>query len=153
MTNFSAQLHDETTFYKAFIKDLENSREEVYIGSPFITTERMKILILAFKELVNRNIIVYVLTREPLEHDGEMAVQAENEIRYFEEIGVQVFFAKNDRKKKFHRKIVIIDRKILYEGSLNVLSQAHSKEFMRRIESERIIQELLTFLNIKSFLK
>ena len=37
----NSSLYDETTFYFAFLRDLEGSREQVYIESPFITTERV----------------------------------------------------------------------------------------------------------------
>jgi len=41
---FSSSLHDEKTFYRAFLADLVDCQEEVIIESPFITTERMKTL-------------------------------------------------------------------------------------------------------------
>ena len=50
----NSELHDETTFYKAFIKDLKKCREKVIIESPFITSQRMYILAPIFEELVKR---------------------------------------------------------------------------------------------------
>lgn len=152
MSPFSSQLHDETTFYKAFTKDLEKSREEIYIESPYITTTRMRFLRSIFEKLIHRNIKVYILTRDPEDHDRDMELQAENEIRYFEALGVQVFIAKNDQGKRFHRKLAIIDRKILWEGSLNILSQAKSREVMRRIEDRIVANEMFVFLNLDEVL-
>lgn len=152
MTLFSSQLHDETTFYKAFIKDLEKCTEEVYIESPFLTSDRMGFLRSIFEKLIRRNIKVYILTRDPKEHEMGMELQPEIEISYFEELGVQVFIAKNDENKRFHRKLAIIDRKILWEGSLNILSQAHSREVMRRIVDPNTIKEMLRFLKFDTFI-
>lgn len=148
----SSSLHDETTFYYAFLRDLEGAREEVYIESPFITSERVNSLKTIFEKLIKRGIKVYVLTRKPNEHDEKMAIQSENEICYFESLGVQVLLAENSEKKLFHRKLAIIDRKILWEGSLNILSQNHSREIMRRIENEETTLEMLNFLKIEKFL-
>ena len=41
---FNSKLHDETTFYQAFIKDLKNCRKEIIIESPFISCRRMAAL-------------------------------------------------------------------------------------------------------------
>ena len=149
---FNSQLHDETTFYHAFIYDLGKCKEEVYIESPFITSERVRTLKPIFEKLIKRGVKVYVLTRYPNEHDEMMAIQSENEITYFEYLGVQVFLAKNKENKMIHRKLAIIDRKILWEGSLNILSQNHSREIMRRIEGQEFALEMLNFLKLGKFL-
>lgn len=44
MNLYTSTLHDEKTFYRAFIHDLQNCTKEVIIESPFITTERMETL-------------------------------------------------------------------------------------------------------------
>ena len=67
-------------------------------------------------------------------------------------LGVQVFLAENPQKKLFHRKLAIIDRKILWEGSLNILSQSHSRELMRRIEDRETTLETFNFLKLGKFI-
>ncbi len=42
-----------------------------------------------------------------------------------------------------HRKLAVIDANIVWEGSLNILSQARSAEFMRRIVSFEIASQTL----------
>ena len=156
----NSSLHDETTFYNAFLSDLEASCEEVYIESPFITSERVNSLKPIFEKLIKRGLKVYILTRNPLEHDDRMSIQSETEITYFECLGVQVFLAENEQssrwrtkeKKLFHRKLAIIDRKILWEGSLNILSQNHSREIMRRINGQEFALEILNFLKLGKFI-
>ena len=46
----ASNLYDETDFYQRFITDLLGSTQEVIIESPFITTERMKMLYLVFEK-------------------------------------------------------------------------------------------------------
>lgn len=141
---FNSQLHDEKTFYKAFLGDLETCKEEVIIESPFITTTRMRKLRPIFERLVNKGVKVYIMTRDPKEHSDEYEVQSEEEIRYFEALGVQVLLCVGNH----HRKLALLDRKVLWEGSLNILSQTHSLEIMRRIECEEVALEMFNFLKL-----
>jgi len=139
---FNSQLHDEKTFYKAFLRDLDTCRKEVIIESPFITTDRMKTLKPTFERLVKRGVRLYILTRSPREHCNGYEIQSEEEIEYFEYLGVQVFLCKGNH----HRKLAILDRTILWEGSLNILSQTHSREIMRRIDNKDLTLEMFHFL-------
>lgn len=145
---FNSKLYDESTFYIAFIKDLEGCKEEVIVESPYITTERMKILMPIFKKLLKREVKVYVMTRDPKEHDITLETQSELAIRQFEVLGVQTLLCVGNH----HRKLAILDRKVLWEGSLNILSQTHSREIMRRIESKVLTEEMFNFLNLRKFL-
>lgn len=135
-------LYDESTFYNQFTQDLLKARKEVIIESPYITVHRLRILKPTFEKLLSKGIKIYVLTRHPQDHDELMAEQAETGIQYFEAIGIQVLLCDGYH----HRKLAMIDRKVLWEGSLNILSQSHSREFMRRIESKKLTEEMFHFL-------
>jgi len=148
MSTFPSQLHDEKTFYDAFVCDLSNCKTEVIIESPFITSSRMKVFRLVFKKMLEKGVKIYVFTRDPSEHDYEMAYQAEIEIQNFEKVGVQTLICTGSH----HRKLAILDRSILWEGSLNILSQNHSREIMRRIDSKEMAEELFDFLEFRKFI-
>jgi hypothetical protein len=77
-----------------------------------------------------------------------MERQSEEVIRIFETIGVQVLICKGNH----HRKLAILDRKILWEGSPNILSQSHSREIMRRIESKTFAMQMFSFLKLGKFI-
>jgi len=144
----NSSLFDEKTFYKAFLADLEASQREVIIESPFITVSRMKTFWSIFRRLVARGVRVYVVTRDPTEHADGYEVQSEVEIQEFEAVGIQVLLCKGNH----HRKLAIIDRNILWEGSLNILSQIHSREFMRRLEGGGFADDLFRFLKYEQYL-
>ena len=145
---FSSKLFDENRFYDCFLKDLNNAKEEVIIESPFISTKRMKLLVPIFKKLAKRKIKVYIITRRPEEHVEEYRWQSEKAIRMFEVMGIQPLLCVGNH----HRKLAIIDREILWEGSLNILSQIKSREIMRRIEGEHFALEMFDFLKLEKFL-
>lgn len=145
---FKSSLFDEKTFYQRFIKDLLGCQKEVVVESPFISAERMKMLYPVFEKLVKRGVKVYILTRDPKEHNDNFGQQSESEIQKFEVIGVQVFICTGNH----HRKLSILDRKILWEGSLNILSQVKSREIMRRISSKKLALEMFNFLRLGRFI-
>lgn len=137
-------LHDEKTFYKAFLDDLRMCKEEVIIESPYITSERIKLFMPVFSTLLSCGVKIYIMTRDPKEHSEAMEAQSEDTISLFERIGVQVLLCAGNH----HRKLAILDRNVLWEGSLNILSQGYSREIMRRIESKKITLEMFKFLKL-----
>ncbi len=143
-----SRLFDEESFYKQFRDDLRHAKKEVIIESPFISTNRMYSLLAPFEELVRRKVKVYVFTRHPDEHDLGMKQQAESAIRRFEAMGVQVLITTDYH----HRKIAILDRNVLWEGSLNILSQTCSREIMRRIDSDSLSKEMFEYLKLNRFI-
>jgi hypothetical protein len=83
-----------------------------------------------------------LITRNPLEHGGKYIFESELEIQRFESTGIHVLLYEGNH----HRKLAIIDREVLWEGSLNILSQINSREIMRRISSRDITSEMINFL-------
>jgi len=104
----------------------------------------MKTFDRVFKNLLKRGIKIYIITRDPAEHDGDYEIQSEKAVRWCEDIGIQVLLCKGNH----HRKLAILDRKVLWEGSLNILSQAKSREIMRRINNEELTIEMFNFLRL-----
>ncbi len=142
-------LYNETTFYKKFLKDLDLCSREVIIESPYITSARMETFSQVFQRLLHKNIRIYIVTRNPTEHETEFyRDQATNEILRLTEMGVQFTLLQGYH----HRKLAILDRKILWEGSLNILSQTKSLEFMRRTEEQKGVKATMRFLNYSSII-
>jgi phosphatidylserine/phosphatidylglycerophosphate/cardiolipin synthase-like enzyme len=141
-------LFDEKTFYKAFVHDLKQCAGEAIVESPFITSNRVASLLPIFRKMRSRGVKIIINTRHPAEHDTPFAAQAGGAIEKLQAIGVQVLFT-----GAHHRKIAILDRKILWEGSLNILSQHDSCEIMRRIKSKQLAAQMLEFIKLSKFLR
>lgn len=136
-------LYSERDFYKQFYKDMRHAIGSVYIESPFIASARMERLLPKFEELLDKGVRITLVTRDPVEYDDEfMRDQATNEILRCVETGIEV----NLMTGFHHRKLAIIDDTILWEGSLNILSNGKSKEIMRRIEDRGVVSEMKRFL-------
>ena len=139
-----SKLYSEETFYKAFFRDIKKSKDYVVIESPFITVKRASELASKVRKLVRHGVIVKIYTRNPLHHTSSLANQTIAGSQILKDAGARVILCDDMR----HRKLVIIDGKILWEGSLNVLSQACSKEIMRRTQSEYSCSEMLAFTGL-----
>ena len=71
-------------------------------------------------KLKKRGVEVVVNTKPIEEHDSQYQEQATVVVEMIQDLGVKVLFTNGH-----HRKIAIVDD-ILYEGSLNILSQNDS---------------------------
>lgn len=143
-----SSLYDQSTFYKAFVRDLHICSEELVIESPFITTKRIATLLPVFKKLRRRNVRIIINTRNPDNHEDTYREQALNAIDEMQELGIEVLYTVGH-----HRKLAIIDRCVAWEGSLNILSFNDSCEIMRRITSVSLAKELIIFTGIKGYLR
>ena len=144
---FTSKLYDNETFYTVFTKDLQRARDTVIIESPFITTRRMDEIMPVLTSIRRRNVSITVNTRNPDEHNTDYEIQALAAIDMLQHMGVKVLYT-----VKHHRKLAIIDSEILWEGSLNILSQNDSCEIMRRSVSCRLSQEMQAFIGAKRWL-
>lgn len=140
----NSKLFDEADFYPSFSRDLLNAEKEVVIDSPYIGEARMRFMMPIFQHLRNKNINVFVLTRQPSEHKDAMKQEADKIIAELEAIGVIVLVFRG----QIHRKLAVIDREIVWEGSLNILSQRDSKEVMRRFVGKETASQMMNFLRL-----
>lgn len=136
----TSQLFDQNKFYDVFTSDLRHARMRVIIESPFITMKRLNALIPTLQRLRAKGVRIVVNTKPFEEHDQLLYQQAFQAVAILQDIGVTVMMTVGH-----HRKLAIIDDDILWEGSLNILSQNDSCEFMRRMRSPILVQEMVRF--------
>ena len=141
-----SRLYDQNTFYDAFLKDLRKAKSLVIIESPFITKKRMQQLLPTLRKLRDEGIRIIVNTKPFNEHDVIYREQAIWAVGVMQDIGTDVLMTSGH-----HRKLAIIDD-ILWEGSLNILSQNDSCEIMRRIKSKNITNEMIKYTRLKDWL-
>lgn len=137
--------YDQTDFYQNFLKDLISAEREVIIESPFLTSKRVATFLPIFDLLIKKDVNIFIITRPPKEHKDNMKIEAETEFQVFEDMGITIL----PMYGHIHEKIGIIDRKILWAGSLNILSQSDSREIMWRFLGDSVSDQIITFLKIK----
>ena len=142
----SSRLYDQTTFYSAFLHDLGRAQSRVIIESPFITKKRMDLLLPTLSKLRARCVHIIINTKPFEEHELSYQNQAVWAIGVMQDLGVEVLMTGGH-----HRKLAVIDDNVLWEGSLNILSQNDSCEVMRRIDSAIEVKEMLRFTGIEKW--
>ncbi len=135
---------DEGTFYPAFTDDLMAASEQVLIYSPFVAPKRLSSLMTPMRHLVERGVLVTVVVRAYSPSDIAMA-SIEEQMR---EVGIAVV-----PKRGLHEKLVFIDGRIAWFGSLNVLSQSRSTEFMMRFAEPGFVSRLMECSGASSMLR
>lgn len=120
-------MYSELYFYEQFRRDLARAAESVLIVSPYITSTRTTQFEEVFRELLGRNVKLSVVTKPIREQRGALEAISEEMTRELATLGIQVVF-----KPGAHEKLAIIDNRIIWHGSLNILSHRNTSEIMSR---------------------
>ena len=140
----TSHLYDEKTFYRTFLQDLRNAKRNIVIESPYLTERRVNYFMPLLRQLRKRKVSIRVNTRHPDLHSLLMQAQAEKALRILVSNRIQVYTYDDQR----HWKLAAIDRSILWEGSLNILSHSKSREIMRRTNSPYLCRQMLKFIKV-----
>jgi predicted nucleic acid-binding Zn-ribbon protein len=137
--------YDDLDFWVAFHNDLAKANSELIIFSPYLTSDRLGKLHLKFSQLLSKGIRISVITLAP--NDRLQLKGATEVVSKLKAMNIIVKF-----RDGMHEKIAIIDRKIEWSGSLNILSHNSRKEFMKRFEGENTVKELFQRFDLEELL-
>jgi len=130
-------IFDKQSFFPIYLNDIQSASKQVLIISPFITKKRVEQMVQYFTPLVKKQIEVTIVTRPTVDFAENKRGPLEIAFLILEEAGISLIF-----KSKIHQKFAIIDQKICWYGSTNLLSFGWSEESMMRIVSGNIAYEL-----------
>jgi hypothetical protein len=114
--------YTEHNFYQAFFTDLWKAEKEIIIVSPFLTTRRTQQFLDLFHSKITHGVTVKVVTRSLAEREGHHRQMAAAIFDQMRNLGVQVV-----ERHGAHQKFAFIDRKIVWDGSLNILSRSEKE--------------------------
>jgi hypothetical protein len=135
----------DTSFLDAFRSDLAESSEQVTIFSPFLSPNRAIHYYPAFQALAARHVVIDVYARPKMEQPSTLRDSFDTVERGLMRAGV-----KFHTRPTMHEKVGVIDRAILWHGSLNILSHNDTRESMLRIESPDVVREVMEGLGIQA---
>ncbi|MDR1136401.1 MAG: DEAD/DEAH box helicase family protein [Clostridiales Family XIII bacterium] len=128
-------IFDSRTFFPVYSVDVLAANSEVLIVSPFVTKRRV---LSALNYLTAAKAKVTVITKPPenyVERDRERITECMDLLRQHDVI-VRT-------KDRIHQKFAIMDQRVVWYGSINLLSYGISEESIMRIENVDIAGELL----------
>jgi hypothetical protein len=119
---------NEEDFYKEFAKDLANAQALVLIQSPYLALRRLARLRVILQACIKRRVRICVFVRSPDASDfvpdfapdleppsGHDIIEAATMLV---SLGAHVTL-----RPDIHEKVAVVDENILWDGSLNVMSQ------------------------------
>lgn len=128
-------IFDNTNFFPIYSADILSAQSEILIVSPFLTKRR---IMSAINYLTTANAKVTVITKPPENYAEKDKPKIEDCIELLTQHGITV-----KTKDRIHQKFAIMDQRIVWYGSINLLSYGTSEESIMRIESLDIAVELL----------
>lgn len=132
----------EETFYPAFLKDLGRARKSIVIFSAFATAHGTARWMDALRAAIARGLKVRIVTRPAQEFGGGSTGDVVEVVKSLRNLGITV-----DLRARMHEKIAVLDERILWHGSLNILSHRDTHESMLRFESPAACQQLSRFVS------
>jgi len=121
---------NQVFFYKAFQKDLLQAEDKVVIISPFITQNRITSFEAIFRELQRKGVRIFIITK-PFKEQNLSPDLGKEIVENLSRLNVEVI-----HRPLSHEKLAIIDGKIIWHGSLNILSHKNTSELMIRFTTK-----------------
>lgn len=122
----------DLNFWSHLESDLLSANKSVLIISPYLSTIRSNCYLEIFKTLIQQGVRLTVITKPPDENEANRSV-----IETLTALTVEVIAI-----PKIHQKIVLIDKQISWEGSMNWLSHRDTAEHIRRIDDRAMVLEV-----------
>ena len=123
-------------FYKEFERDLRGVKSKVFLASPFTTSEGTERWMQTFRDLRAKEVEIVAFTKPLNEKDS-----ATNSGQIH--TGLESVFKELRPVSRMHEKLAVFDQRIVWLGSLNILSHKNSTEIMVRIESPDFAQSII----------
>jgi len=131
-------IFDNHTFFPVYSADILSACNEVLIVSPFLTKKRI-LSSINYLSVVGAK--VTVITKPPENYSEKDRGRIAECIDLLTKYSVAV-----KTKDRIHQKFAVIDQRIVWYGSINLLSFGSSEESIMRIEHTDIAGELLDIL-------
>jgi len=144
MDNYLHEVFNQDSFDPKFELDLRYARALILIQSPFISSRRVHILSSILSECVERGVRICTFIQEPRgwrnreQECSSQIQQMKQAIQELESLGVHV-----NLRKRIHEKLAVVDDRICWDGSLNILSHYDTSERMTRWVGQAKVQQVI----------
>ncbi|MDR1879734.1 MAG: DEAD/DEAH box helicase family protein [Tannerellaceae bacterium] len=131
-------IYDTTSFVPVIKNDFAGAKKEILIVSPFIRKKRVETILEWLKEPLKTGVTITVITRPAEQKEkGHVTACLDDLQRH----GITTI-----QRSNIHQKFILIDDKLVWYGSVNLLSFGRAEESMMRLDSREIAAELDTMI-------
>jgi len=131
-------IFDKDNFLPVFNQDINTAKREIIIVSPFVRKMRTLHMKKHLKVAFDKKIRVLIVTRPKEDFKSKDYATIQRALDLLTDSGTSVVF-----KSNIHQKFAVMDQKIVWYGSINLLSYGSAQESIMRIESANIANELV----------
>jgi phosphatidylserine/phosphatidylglycerophosphate/cardiolipin synthase-like enzyme len=128
-------IFDNRTFFPVYNADVLAAGSEILIVSPFVAKRRV---LSALAYLTAAKARVTIITKPPENYPERDRAKIVECVELLSRHGIDV-----KTKDRIHQKFAVLDARIIWYGSINLLSYGTSEESIMRIENMSIAEELL----------
>jgi superfamily II DNA or RNA helicase len=131
-------IFDKDSFLPVFIQDINAAKNEILIVSPFVRKMRTLQMTKHLKVVMEKSISVLIVSRPKVDFKPKDHATIQRTLNLLTDCGASVVF-----KSNIHQKFAVMDQKVVWYGSINLLSYGSAQESIMRIESANIANELV----------
>ncbi len=137
-------IFNKESFLPVYINDITNAQKEILIVSPFISWRRVEQMLQYFITSIGNNVKIIIFTRPVEDYNEKNKFILLRTLNALKNESINLIF-----KTNIHQKFAVIDKRIVWYGSINLLSFGNAEESMMRLDSSNIANELLNSVNIE----
>ena len=131
-------IFNKDNFISVFNQDIVAAKKEILIVSPFARQRRAHQMIQHLKIAIGEHILITVVTRPKEDFPKKDHRVLQKALNLLTRSGINIIY-----KSNIHQKFAIMDQKIVWYGSINLLSYGSAQESIMRIEGSNIANELI----------
>jgi len=129
-----SMIYDVNSFVPVMKNDFAEAKKEILIVSPYLRKKRIEAILEWLKEAIHTGISITVVTRPPKSYKEPKPIQECIELL---KSNISVI-----TKPNIHQKFILIDNRLVWYGSINLLSYGSSEESIMRLDSRELATEL-----------
>ncbi len=131
-------IFDKDNFLPVFNQDINTAKKEILIVSPFVRKMRTLQMTKHLKVAFEKKVHVLIVTRPKEDFKPKDHLTIQRTLDLLTDCGASVVF-----KSNIHQKFAVMDQKVVWYGSINLLSYGSAQESIIRMESSNIANELV----------
>jgi superfamily II DNA or RNA helicase len=137
-------IFNQDNFLPVFTQDIAAAQKEILIVSPFIRQKRTQEMIHHLNVKTGDRIRITIVTRPKEDFPAKDHQAFRKALDRLIESGLTILF-----KSNIHQKFAVMDQRVVWYGSINLLSYGSAQESIMRLESNQIAHELIKSLTLE----
>ena len=130
--------YDSETYSEAFRTDIINAKSEVIISSPYVSNTGSERLLREYANMLNKGTTISLITYPSFKYSDDIKAKIENIHNKIKMSGINVMFA-----DYIPSRYVVIDKEILWYGSMNFVSNIKEEDDEMRIVNKSVAKALV----------